>query len=485
MGVVVVRFLEMCLCSLGTAAAYFEKVESVFNNKSIPWHNCIAFSVDNASVNVGRRNSIKTRLEEKNPAVYTLGCPCHFLHNGAHAAAKKLEGASGFDVEEICVDVFYYFDHSTKRKGELADFSHFCNTESRKMLKYVSTRWLSLQTSVERILKQYQPLCSYFLSQDENHSDRRLTRLQSVFNDPLTEAFLLFYQSVTPVFTELNLLLQRESPCIHLLRESMMSMLQKLLGRFVTVSAMESSSCVLTVLFEEKCNQLGDGEIMVGFVTRQVLVRVQDIVQPSRIKKFYSGVRAFFVGAASYIVRKFPWSDELLQHATFVDFSKRKVCSFESVRYFLSRFPQHLPSENADSIYDEFRLYQNLQAIPADISMPVSEGHYVQPDILWHGLEKIVDVNGMPMFAQLAKVAKLVLVLPHSNADEERIFSLVRKNKTSFRSNLSLDTTLPSILHCKVNGFSRTKCYEFSPSPSLLKDAKSATWQYNKKHMNS
>ena len=63
--IVAVRFLEMSLSSSSTAAAYFKKVESVFNNKSIPSHNCIAFFVDNACVNVERRNSIKSRLEEK------------------------------------------------------------------------------------------------------------------------------------------------------------------------------------------------------------------------------------------------------------------------------------------------------------------------------------------------------------------------------------------------------------------------------------
>ena len=68
------------------------------------------------------------------------------------------------------------------------------------------------------------------------------------------------------------------------------------------------------------------------------------------------------------------------------------------------------------------------------------------------------DVSGKAVIGLLAKVAKLVLVLPHSNADEECVFSLVRKNKTSFRANLSLETTLPSILQCKVNTFSHTKC---------------------------
>ena len=125
----------MTLCSTGTAVAYFDKVEEVFVSKSIPWCNCVGFSVDSASVNVGRHNSIKTRLEAKNPALYTLGCPCHFLHNTAHKGTKEFETVCGFDVEEMAVDVFYYFDHSTKRKGELREYAQFCDVEYRKMFK--------------------------------------------------------------------------------------------------------------------------------------------------------------------------------------------------------------------------------------------------------------------------------------------------------------------------------------------------------------
>ena len=139
----------------------------MFSNKSVPWSNCIALSVHSTSVNVGRHNSIKTSFEAKNPSLYTRGCPCHFLHNAAHKGAKELELASGFDVEEVAVDVFYYFDHSTKRKGELQGFTQFCNIESWNILKYISTPWLSLQTSVEHILKQYVALRSYYLPQDE------------------------------------------------------------------------------------------------------------------------------------------------------------------------------------------------------------------------------------------------------------------------------------------------------------------------------
>jgi len=50
----------------------------VITQNQIPWDKCGAFSVDNASVNMGRRNSINGRVLVKN-----LGCPCHMAHNAS------------------------------------------------------------------------------------------------------------------------------------------------------------------------------------------------------------------------------------------------------------------------------------------------------------------------------------------------------------------------------------------------------------------
>ena len=68
-------------------------------------------------------------------------------------------------------------------------------------------------------------------------------------------------------------------------------------------------------------------------------------------------------------------------------------------------------------------------------------------DILWAYLGSVKDViTSQPTLSLLANVAKLMSTLPHSNADEERVFSLIRQNKTNFRSALSLTGTLASIL---------------------------------------
>ena len=46
----------------------------------------------------------------------------------------------------------------------------------------------------------------------------------------------------------------------------------------------------------------------------------------------------------------------------------------------------------------------------------------------------------------LSQIAIAVLVIPHSNAREEDIFSIVRKKKTEFRSLLDLGRSLNPVM---------------------------------------
>ena len=75
---------------------------------------------------------------------------------------------------------------------------------------------------------------------------------------------------------------------------------------------------------------------------------------------------------------------------------------------------------------------------------------YYRLDIIWTHLKNKRDPDGTFVFEKLAQVALLVLTLPHSIAEEERVFSQVTKNKTKFRPNLKLDGTLSSILTLKI-----------------------------------
>ena len=63
---------------------------------------------------------------------------------------------------------------------------------------------------MERSLKQYRGLKFYFLSEDELQA--RFRRLQILFGDPMTEIYLLFLQSVLPVFNYANNFCKEKNP---------------------------------------------------------------------------------------------------------------------------------------------------------------------------------------------------------------------------------------------------------------------------------
>ena len=162
-GKVTSQLLDMCLTSSSTAESIYVKINDILNLYDIDWKMCIAFGVDNTNVNVGRRNSIRTRVHQENEFIYFVGCPCHMVHNTACKAAEVFQRETGFDVEDMLVDLYYWFDKSTKRKNELYEFCDFCNIEYRQVVKHVSTRWLSLEYAVDRTLQQYSGLKSYFV----------------------------------------------------------------------------------------------------------------------------------------------------------------------------------------------------------------------------------------------------------------------------------------------------------------------------------
>ena len=157
-----------------------------------------------------------------------------------------------------------------------------------------------------------------------------------------------------------------------------------------------------------------------------------------------------------------------------------------SIFRYNSLLPFQSPLEQ-DQLLAEFTDFQllNDSDIPQDIwdkaTVIESEEHkYYRMDALWNYLSTLRAPDHTLCFSRLCKIAKLVLVIPHSNAEEERVFSMVRKNKTAFRPSLDSKGTLSSILMIKLAN--TMPAHHFEPTKELLKTAKSATWEYNKAH---
>ena len=69
-----------------------------------------------------------TRVRKQNSSTFTNDCPCHIVHNIASKGAQAFGGISNFDIEDFLVDLFHWFDKSSKGKVSVAPNSQcFCS----------------------------------------------------------------------------------------------------------------------------------------------------------------------------------------------------------------------------------------------------------------------------------------------------------------------------------------------------------------------
>ena len=128
---VMAKFFDMYAMEgkdVSTATAMFKSVDDLFSKFDLHWKCVTSIGVDNANSNIGRHNSIASWAKEKSKKIIIVGCPCHVLHNAAGKAAEEITKASVFDFEDHCIDLFFWFDKSTKTKNTLKEHYEFCDS---------------------------------------------------------------------------------------------------------------------------------------------------------------------------------------------------------------------------------------------------------------------------------------------------------------------------------------------------------------------
>ena len=141
-----------------TAEHMFTNIENQLRKNELSWDMVKSIGLDNTNANTGDHNFIKFRALERNPEIVISGCSFHILHNAASKAADCFAAVSDFSVEDHCVDLYYWFDKSSKGKSILKEYYDFCDQDYQEVIKYISTRWLCSERCVNRELKKYPDL---------------------------------------------------------------------------------------------------------------------------------------------------------------------------------------------------------------------------------------------------------------------------------------------------------------------------------------
>ena len=180
--------------------------------------------------------------------------------------------------------------------------------------------------------------------------------------------------------------------------------------------------------YKERCNQKADEDIIVGKNVRDFLAAAQ--FSSKERDEFHTSVREYYVAVCNYVISKFPLDDEVLLHARVANPNNRMEVTYSSLSFFVKRFK--FMEEALDELEVEFAQFQidKLENVSLD----------KRSDEAWVDIAGIRDKStGQLKYVHLPKVMLAILSLPHSNADDERIFSLVRiSSKPQYSDTLRL-----------------------------------------------
>ena len=372
-------------------------------------------------------------------------------------------------VEDLLVDTYFWFEKSSCRKEDFHEFQEFTNTPHEVITKQVTTRWLSLGKSVNRILSQWDALQSYFSGIKEAERPGRAKRCKDKYNSQSMKLFFKFLSYGLARLNTFNLIFQRERCAIyHLLRETK-ALLCTYLSRFVDSDILSSAGDLLTIDFEDRTLQVADNALDIGTAARRYISNIEEECDPALICHFYEDVRQGYVAVVKKLLERFPFKSEVLKCIVLLDPNLRSSVQDKDVLFLINRFLPDLSDAEIDITLEEWRKFCFSADLPA-----FSDACDV--DQWWLRVLELRSPSGSPLFSGLSKLITILLILPCDQAPVERVFSMVNKIHTKYRPSLQ-NNTVCALLTCKVN--SKVPCPQTEVSNELAKQVKTATMRRN------
>lgn len=185
------------------------------------------------------------------------------------------------------------------------------------------------------------------------------------------------------------------------------------------------------------------------------------------VDMFYSGVKCFYETFVKKLLEKFDFESDVLKVLKILDPTQCQNIPSKTFNQIDNLFPINFDKSTVALEYREF-------AVDTDVFVSGDDQDAMD---FWLNIKSMKSPMGDYKYGNLDTLALQLLFIPASNADSERVFSLVRRIKTDFRSRL-IPETVSALVGIHFN--SLDKCCEGSDfEPSLLIKAKSCTREKN------
>ena len=139
--------------------AMFQQLQET---EQLPWRKLCNISTDGPNINRAIWRLFNDDLREQgfNGLLPFLPCTLHIIHNGF----RKIFDVLGEDVTTLVFDLHAWFKNHPCKKEDFINLSNDTALENEAVfLRHVITRWLTLSTTLKRILERWPLAKKYFL----------------------------------------------------------------------------------------------------------------------------------------------------------------------------------------------------------------------------------------------------------------------------------------------------------------------------------
>ncbi|XP_066585892.1 SCAN domain-containing protein 3-like [Prorops nasuta] len=417
-----------------------QKIFTAFYNelikKQIPLSNIIGLECDNASVMTGKNESFQTKLSKWSPRLITIPCICHSFALVASNACKALSLECGNFIKKLVA----FIRGSPKRTAIFKDFQKSFTGETKNILKYAETRWLSRYECIKRILEEWDVLLKFLLEQT-SEKVLQAEELLIIMEDSKTRAYLMFLEHILNKLNSFNAFFQAKETKIQRLYQASLKCLIFMATKFIK-SALLKLQIFLPYLnnidFSKKENQLPIDEIDIGSDCAEYLDQklIENKLNADEVKLIREKCLSFLITATEEIRDRFPIMDPFFKNLNILN---RETALLDEDRETSSL--QLIPICHRFGIFEDEGIKQEWMCLYSKESSDIRNyWSKLSFDDMWKAICSATTDKSTFRYPKLRSLLNLVRSLPHSNAEAERCFSIIPDCKTKKRNTLGHDT---------------------------------------------
>ena len=247
-------------------------------------------------------------------------------------------------------------------------------------------------------------------------------------NDPIIKAYILFLKYSLYFFNNFNIIFQSRDILIHTLFKYSRQQIHQLGQNFLKLEALRN---IDNLDLDDKNSINSEEDVYVGPECESFLESLElECAQEIRLKCLN-----FYITAVREMLTRLPFNDPFFEQLIFLD---PAIALYDEGRQqikdliFIAKRINHV---NLTRLAFEWRIlpssFNDIQKKElADLNL----------DEMWENILEYTNSVGEKIFSNLKSLVHIIFSLPHSNAEAERIFSMVTDIKDKKRNRLSADT---------------------------------------------